>query len=169
MASTAPVFLSGEPPSLTEEPGRPQVTGLERVRPNRSNPAHIDTRLFFFFFFFFAYGSSAPLKVEHEVNVAAWLVGTLASQVCRDTDCLHCGRYGPLRVFFQASCSWQSEGLFGQSFFVAPPIQTERAPFPGVLLCRSACRSLEGHLGGVLLCSSVSHVFGGSASLLFSC
>ena len=28
--------------------------------------------------------------------------------------------------FFQASCSWQSEGLFGQSFSVALPIQALR-------------------------------------------
>ena len=28
--------------------------------------------------FFFACGSSAPVRVEHEAGVAAWLVGTLA-------------------------------------------------------------------------------------------
>ena len=27
----APVFFPGEPPSLTEKPGRPQSTGLQRV------------------------------------------------------------------------------------------------------------------------------------------
>ena len=37
---------------------------------------------------------------------------------------------------FLASCSWQSEGLFGQSFSIALPIQALKGfPFLGVLLC----------------------------------
>ena len=47
-------------------------------------------------------------------------------QVCRDMDCLCHRSYGPIRVFFQASWSWWSEGLFGQSFSIAPPIQALR-------------------------------------------
>ena len=42
----APVFLPGEPPFLTEEPGRPQSTGSQRVKHDQSDPAHIDARLF---------------------------------------------------------------------------------------------------------------------------
>ena len=49
-------------------------------------------------------------------------------QVCRDMDCLHHRNYGPIRVFFQASCSQQPEGLFGQSFSAALPIQALRGP-----------------------------------------
>ena len=49
--------------------------------------------------------------------------GPWQRQVCRDMECLSRKSYGPVRVFFRASCSWQSEGLFGQSFSVAPPIQ----------------------------------------------
>ena len=61
--------------------------------------------------------------------------------VCRDMDCLHRRSYGPIRVFFQAYCSWLSEGLFGQSFSVAPPIQALRGlpcleSFSVVLLVR---------------------------------
>ena len=41
----APVFLPGEPPSLTEKPGRPQSTGSQRVGHDRSNPARIYARL----------------------------------------------------------------------------------------------------------------------------
>jgi len=37
------------------------------------------------------------------------LQGPWQRQVFRDTDCLHCRSYGPNRVFFQASYSWQSE------------------------------------------------------------
>ena len=62
----APVFLPGEPPSLTEKPTRSQ-----RVRHYRSKPAHIDARLFF------ACGSSAPVRVDCEGGAAAWLVGIL--------------------------------------------------------------------------------------------
>ena len=40
-----------------------------------------------------------------------------------------------LSVFFPASCSWRSEGLFGQSFSVALPVQAlSGGPLPGVLL-----------------------------------
>ena len=43
-----------------------------------------------------------------------------------------------LSVFFPASCSWQSEGLFGQSFSIALPVQAQRgAPLAGVLFCGS--------------------------------
>ena len=44
---------------------------------------------------FLACGSSAPVRVEREGDPAAWLVGTLMRQVCRDTDCLCCRSYGP--------------------------------------------------------------------------
>ena len=67
-----PVFLPGKLPSLTEETGRPQSTGSQRVGLDRSDPEHIDTRLF-------ACGSSAPVRVESEDSAAAWLAGTLAA------------------------------------------------------------------------------------------
>ena len=59
-----------------------------------------------------------------------------------------------LSVFFRASSSWPSEGLFGQSFSVALCIQAlKRASLPGVLLCCSACQAHRGSpLAGVLLC-----------------
>ena len=41
-----PVFLPGEPPFLTEEPGRPQSTGSQRVGHDQSDPACIGTRNF---------------------------------------------------------------------------------------------------------------------------
>ena len=48
-------------------------------------------------------------------------------QAFRDTNYLQGRSYGSIRVFFQASCRWRSEGLFGQSFSVALPIQALRA------------------------------------------
>ena len=54
------------------------------------------------------------------------LWGPWPCQVCRDMDCLRSRSYGPIRVFFPASCTWRSEGLFGQSFSAAPPVQALR-------------------------------------------
>ena len=68
----APVFLPREPPSLTENPGRPQSTRPQRVGQDRSNPECIDARLFI------ACGSSAPVRAECEGGTAAQLAGTLA-------------------------------------------------------------------------------------------
>ena len=102
-------------------------------------------------------------------------------QLCGDTDCLHHRSYGPIRVFFRASGSWQSEGLFGQSFSIAPPIQAlrglpclgsfsvvqhirhiEEAPLAGVLLCRSAHQSLKGApwVGSCSVVQCVRHLMG---------
>ena len=109
------------------------------------------------------------------------LQGPWQRQVCRDMDCLHYRGYGPVRVFFQASCSWRSEGLYGQSFSVAPPIQAlrrlpclgsfsvfphvrhiEGAPLAGVLLCRSAHQTLKGApwVGSFYVVQCVRHLMG---------
>ena len=118
--------------------------------------------------------------------------GPWRRQVCRDTDCLCPRRYDPIRVFLWASCSWPSEDIFGQSFFITPPVQAFRGPpclgsfsvvwrirhieppppppQAGVLLCRAARQALgRGTLGGVLPCRSARQAFDGRASLLFSC
>ena len=68
-----PVFLPENP--LTEKPGRPQSTGLQRVGQDQSDPACIDARLFF------ACCSSAPVRVEGEGGTAAWLAGPWATSV----------------------------------------------------------------------------------------
>ena len=48
IGQNTPVFLPGEPLSLTEKPGRPQSTGSQRVRHYGSNLECIDARFFFF-------------------------------------------------------------------------------------------------------------------------
>ena len=63
-----PVFLPGEAPD--REDRRPQSTGSQRVGNDLSDPACIDTRLFF------ACGSSSPVRVECEGGAAAWVTGT---------------------------------------------------------------------------------------------
>ena len=116
----APVFLPREPPSLTEKPGRPQSTGSESTGDQWSDPVHIDTRLSL-------PGAALPQwELSMKVVQLLGLQGPWQCQVCKDTDCLHRRSYGPIRVFFWASCSWQSEGLFGWSCSVAPPVQTLR-------------------------------------------
>jgi len=84
-----------------------------------------------------------------------------------------------LSIFFQASCSWQSEGLFGQYFSIAlavqalrqlpclgsfsVPHQTHRgAPLGGVLLCRLACWALKGGpwVGSYSVVQCVRHLIG---------
>jgi len=134
----SPVFLPGEPPSMTEKPGRPQSTGLQIVGHDQSDPVCKDTRLCF------ASVSSVPVRVEHEGGTAAWLAGTLVSPSVQ-------GHRLPLpqeiwpywshfSSLFQASCSWQSEGLFGQSFSIAPPfrhLDGSLASGPSLLFGRS--------------------------------
>ena len=105
---------------LTEKPGSLQSTVSQRVGHDRSSPAHIDTRLFF------ACGSSAPVRVELEGGAVVWLVGTLAEPSVQGHGCLCPRSHVPIRIFFQASCSWRSEGLFGQSSSGAPPVQALR-------------------------------------------
>ena len=116
------------------------------------------------------------------------LRGPWRHQVYRDTACLCHRSYGPIRGFFQDSCSWQSEGLFGQFFSVALPIQALRG-----LTCLGSfsvvwhVRHVEGApwLESYSVVQQISHLkehsgwgptmyfsassFDGPASLLFSC
>ena len=74
---------------------------------------------------FFACGSSAPLRVEHERGTAAWLAGTMVAPRVPGHRLPPAGVMA-LSVFSQASCSWRSEGFFGQSFSVVLPVQALR-------------------------------------------
>ena len=124
---------------LTEKPGRPQSTGMQRVGHDQNNPEGIDAS------FFLPVEALPQFELSMKVVQLLGLQGPWQHKVCRDTDCLCCRSYGPLRVFFRASCSWRSEGPFGQFFSVTPPIQAlKRAPLPGVLLCCSAHQAHRG-------------------------
>ena len=108
------------------------------------------------------------------------LWGPWRREVCRDTDCL-CRRSYDSQSLFSSLCSWQSEGLFGQSFSIAPPIQAfrglpclvsfsvvqhirhiEEAPLAGVLLCSLAHQSLKGApwVGSCSVVQCVRHLMG---------
>ena len=115
----APVLLPRESPSLTEKPGS-QSTGSQRVEHYWSDPASTDARLFL------SVAALPQWELSMKVAQLLGLQGLWWFWVCRDTAYLLCRSYGPFRVFFWASCSWQSKGLFGQSFSIALPIQALR-------------------------------------------
>ena len=70
--------------------------------------------------------AALPLGLSVKVGQLLGLQAPWWHQVFRDTDYLHHRSYGPIRVFIQASYSWRLEGIFGQSFSIAPPIQALR-------------------------------------------
>ena len=116
----APVFLHGEPPFLTEKPVSPQFTASQRVGHNRSDPPCIDAR------HFFAHGNSAPVRVEHEHGTTAWVMETLVAQNVQGHGLPLPQELWPYQSLFSRLCSCGSEGLFGQSFSTALPIQALR-------------------------------------------
>ena len=105
-------ILAGEPPSLTETPGR---VVKSRTLPEWPSTHRCKTFL----------PVEALPQWEFSVKVVQLLGlrGPWWRQEGSGTDCLRHRIYGPVRVFSRASYSWRSEGLFGQSFSVAPPDQ----------------------------------------------
>ena len=123
-------------------------------------------------FFFSPVAAQSQWELSMKLAQLLGLQGRWWCQMCRDTNCLSHKCYGPIRVFFWASCSWWSEGLLGLSFSIAPTLQAlKRLPylrsFSGVLSIRHiegapwlVCYSVDWHikhlwgtLGEVLLCS----------------
>ena len=123
ISPSAPVFLPREPPSLTEKPGRPQSTGSQRVGTLPKCPCVCRYKTFL----------PAAALPQLELNVkAAQLLGLRRpwSTKCAGTwTASATGVMALSESLFQASCSWRSDGLFGQSFSIAPPIQALRG-FP---------------------------------------
>ena len=95
--------------------------------------------------FFFAWGSSVPVRVEHEGGTACLACGDPGGSKCAGTWTASAAEVTALSVFFIASCSWRSEGLFGQSFSIPPPIQALKG-----LLC----------LGSFSIVQHVRHIEG---------
>jgi len=134
----APLLLPGKTPSLTEKPGRP----VYRVTKSGTLPKQPCTHRHKTFL----HVAALPQwKLSVKVAQLLGLWGSWWCQVCRGTDCLSCRNYSPIRVFFLAFCSWWSDGLFGQSFSVAPSVQALRG-----LLC----------LGSISVVHHVSHIEG---------
>ena len=138
----APVFLPGESPSLTEKPSWPQSTGSQRVGHYQSNPARIDGRRFL------------PVAALPQGELSMKMVYCLAfedpggSKWAGTWTASAEGLVTFSESFFRASCSWRSEGLFGQSFSVALPVQTLRGlPCLGSFSVERCIRHLKGHPG----------------------
>ena len=86
-----------------------------------------------------------PLELSVKVAQLLGLQGPWWHEVCGDTDCLCSRSSGPIRVFFRASCSWCSEGLFGQPFSIALPLQALRGlPCLGSFSVVQPIRHIEG-------------------------
>ena len=108
------------------------------------------------------------------------LQGPWRCQVCRDTDCLPCKSYGPIRVFFEPLVAGDQKApltslspklcQFGHLEAPLPGVllccwahQAHRgAPLAGVPLCRSAHRSLKGApwVGSCSVVQCVRHLMG---------
>ena len=83
---------------------------------------------------------------------------------CAETQTASTTGVMALSVCFQASCSRHSEGLFGWSFSIAPPIQALRGlPCLGFFSVFPRVRHVEGPLlTEVLLCSSTHQALKGA-------
>ena len=91
------------------------------------------------------------------------LRGLWRCQVCRDTDCLRCRSYGPIRVFLSLLELAIRRPLWPVFLCSSACSGTERAPLPRVLLC---CLVHWAHrrapLVGALLCRSVGQSLKGT-------
>ena len=137
-----PVFLPGEPHSLTEKPDRPQSTGMQRAGHDQSNPVCRDAR------HFLPVAALPQWELSMKVVWLLGLWGLCRRHMCRDTDCIHHRSYGAIRVFEQASWSRLSEALSGQSFSIALSNQAlRRLPCLGSLSVVWSVSHLKEHPG----------------------
>ena len=156
----APVFLPREAPLPDREPWQATVYRVAKIWTLPKWPCVYRCKTFL------PVAALPQWVLSVKVAQLLGLWGLWRCQVCRDMDCLHHRRYGPIGVFFQASCSWRSEGLFGQSFSIGPPIQAlrgflclgsfsvvqrirhiERPPWLGPYSVDQCIRDLKGHPG----------------------
>ena len=119
-----------------------------RVAKSRTGPKRLYVHKHKTFFSFFPGAALPQWELSMKVVQLLGLQGPWQRQVCRDTDCLCSRSYGPTRVFSWASCSWRSDGLFGQSFSMAPPVQALGGiPCLGTFSAVQHIRHIEGHPG----------------------
>ena len=151
-----PVFLPGEPPPWQRSLEGHSLQGPKSQTLLKWPCMHGHTN-------FLSVAALPQWELSVKVAQLLSLQGPWQCQVCRDTDCLCHRNYGLTTVFFLASCSWWSEGLFDQAFSVGTPGQVLRGhPCLGSFSVIQRVRHIEGApLAGVLLCSSVvRHLMG---------
>ena len=119
IAQYAPVFLLGKP-LPDREAWQATVFRVTKSQTLLKRPCMHRCKTFF------ACGSSAPVRVECEGGAAAWLVGSLVAPSVQGHGLPPPQELWSYQSFFQASCSWRSEGLFSQSLSVAPLFEALR-------------------------------------------
>ena len=138
----SPVFLPGEPPLWQRS-----LAGhsLQRVAKSWTGPKWPCAHKHKTFFFFFVLWQLCPVRVEAEGSAAAWLAGTLVVTSVQGHKLHPWQELWPYQSLFQAPCSWWPEGLFGQYFSVAPPLQALRGiPCPGSFSVVPRVRHIDG-------------------------
>ena len=121
----APVFLPGETPWWRSLAGHSLQCCKELDMTKATLPTQMQDFFFLFYFIFFCLWWLCPMR-------GAWrwcsclACGDPGGARCAGTRTAYTPGVMALSVFFRASCSWQSEGLFGLSFSVPLPIQALR-------------------------------------------
>ena len=151
----APVFLTGESPSLKDKPGRPQSTGSQtQILPKQLCTHKCKT--------FFACDSSAPVRAEDEGSTAAWLAGTLAAGVQGHGLPLPQELWPYQNLSFKLLVAGDQKASLASLSLKPRPFRHLEGFLPGVLLCCSAHQAHRGSTADAP--SSVSLPFGQFAS-----
>ena len=135
----APVFLPGEPPSLTEKPSRRQSTGSQRAGHNWSDPARIGA-----------------------IHFCLWQLCPSESWAWRWRSCLACRGPGNDNCAGTQTASTTGVMALSESFFPSLLRLAIRRPLWPVFLCSSThLGTCKVSLPGVLPCCSVSQAHRG--------
>ena len=111
------VFLPGEPPSITEKPGRPQSTGLQRVTNYWSDPACIGTKLFLLVVALPQWDWPGGQRKPKIMSTRTTLTLPSESWVWRWLSCLDCRDPGSLKCAGKWTASTAGVMALSESFF----------------------------------------------------
>ena len=137
MGQYAPILLPGEPPDRGA--GRPLSTGSQRVGHDKSSPVRIDARLFF-----------CPWQL---CLSESWAWRWHSCLACRDPGGAKCGGTGTASaagvMVLSESFFWPlvagNQKASGQSFSIAPPVQSIRGlPCLGSFSVAPCIRPIKG-------------------------
>ena len=136
----APVLLPGESPSVTEKPGRPGLQ-VAKYQTWLKKPCVRRFRTF-------CVWQLCPSESWVWMGRSCLACRALAAPRVPGHRLPPCRSHGPVRVFSRPSCCRPSEGLFGQYFSVALPIQGLRGlPCLGSFSVDWSVRQLKGPPG----------------------
>ena len=101
-------------------------------------------KTFLLFFFFFACGSSAPVRVEHEGGVAAWLAGTRVLPSVQGHGLTPLQELWPYQSFFKPLVAGNQKASLARLSSYLCQFRHLEGPLAGVLLFRSVHQALKG-------------------------